>query len=46
MSTLPEHFADFAEARAEGFLRVKELKDSGAKIHRICDRYFKNYGRE
>ena len=33
MSTsLPEHFEDFAEARREGFLRVKELKDKGEKI--------------
>ena len=33
MSTsLPEHFEDFAEARREGFLKVKELKDSGKKI--------------
>ena len=26
-TSLPEHFEDFAEARREGFLRVKELKD-------------------
>ena len=33
MSTsLPEHFEDFAEARREGFLRVKELKDKGENI--------------
>ena len=33
MSTsLPEHFEDFAEARREGFLRVKELKDQGKNI--------------
>lgn len=33
MSTsLPEHFEDFAEARREGFLKVKELKDSGKKL--------------
>ena len=33
MSTpLPEHFEDFAEARREGFLKVKELKDSGKNI--------------
>lgn len=30
--TLPEHFEDFAEARRNGFLRVKELKDRGEKI--------------
>ena len=29
---LPEHFADFAQARREGFLAVKELKDSGKNI--------------
>ena len=33
MSTpLPEHFEEFAEARREGFLKVKELKDSGKNI--------------
>jgi len=32
MPTLPEHFEDFAEARRNGFLKVKELKDSGAQI--------------
>lgn len=31
-ATLPEHFEDFAEARREGFLRIKELKDSGRDI--------------
>lgn len=31
-TTLPEHFEDFAEARREGFLRVKELKDQGKDI--------------
>ena len=31
-TTLPEHFEDFAEARRNGFLKVKELKDKGAKI--------------
>ncbi len=30
--SLPEHFEDFAEARREGFLRVKELKDQGKNI--------------
>ena len=30
--SLPEHFEDFAEARREGFLKVKELKDSGKNI--------------
>ena len=30
--SLPEHFEDFAEARREGFLKVKELKDSGKKL--------------
>ena len=30
--SLPEHFEDFAEARREGFLKVKELKDKGEKI--------------
>lgn len=33
MSTsLPEHFEEFADARREGFLKIKELKDSGQKI--------------
>jgi len=32
MPGLPEHFEDFAEARRNGFLKVKELKDSGADI--------------
>ena len=31
-TSLPEHFEDFAEARREGFLKVKELKDKGEKI--------------
>lgn len=31
-TSLPEHFEDFAEARREGFLKVKELKDSGKNI--------------
>lgn len=31
-ATLPEHFEEFAEARREGFLRIKELKDSGKDI--------------
>lgn len=31
-TSLPEHFEDFAEARQEGFLKVKELKDKGEKI--------------
>ena len=31
-TSLPEHFEDFAEAKREGFLRVKELKDKGEKI--------------
>lgn len=30
--SLPEHFEDFAEARREGFLKVKELKDQGKNI--------------
>ena len=30
-TSLPEHFEDFAEARREGFLKVKELKDKGEK---------------
>ncbi|PKM73391.1 MAG: 2-hydroxyacyl-CoA dehydratase [Firmicutes bacterium HGW-Firmicutes-16] len=32
MITLPEHFEEFAEARREGFIRIKELKESGQKI--------------
>ena len=31
-TSLPEHFEDFAEARREGFLKVKELKDNGENI--------------
>lgn len=31
-TSLPEHFEDFAEARREGFLKVKELKDQGKNI--------------
>ena len=31
-TSLPKHFEDFAEARREGFLKVKELKDKGEKI--------------
>ena len=31
-TSLPEHFEDFAEARREGLLRVKELKDKGENI--------------
>ena len=31
-TSLPEHFEDFAEARREDFLKVKELKDKGEKI--------------
>ncbi len=30
--SLPEHFEDFAEARREGFLRIKELKEQGKDI--------------
>ena len=30
--SLPEHFEEFADARREGFLRVKELKDKGEDI--------------
>lgn len=30
--SLPEHFADFAEARQQGFLAVKALKESGKKV--------------
>lgn len=29
---LPEHFEDFAEARKEAFLRIKELKEQGKKV--------------
>ena len=32
MATLPERFEEFAQARRNGFLRVMELKDSGATI--------------
>lgn len=30
--SLPEHFEEFADARREGFLKVKELKDRGENI--------------
>ena len=30
--SLPEHFEEFAEARRQGFLKVKELKDKGENI--------------
>ena len=30
--SLPEHFEDFAEARRNGFIQVKELKDRGETI--------------
>ena len=30
--SLPEHFEEFADARRQGFLKVKELKESGKKI--------------
>ena len=32
MATLPEHFEEFAEARRNGFIKVMELKESGADI--------------
>ena len=32
MISLPQHFEDFAEARRNGFLQVKALKESGANI--------------
>ncbi len=32
MNQLPEQFSQFAEARQEGFLRVRELKEQGYKI--------------
>ena len=32
MITLPERFNEFAEARRNGFLKVMELKENGAKI--------------
>lgn len=31
-TTLPEHFEEFADARRQGFLKIKELKDSGKNI--------------
>lgn len=30
--SLPEHFEEFADARRQGFLKVKELKESGQNI--------------
>lgn len=32
MTTLPERFEEFADARRQGFIRMKELKDSGGKL--------------
>lgn len=32
MITLPERFEEFADARREGFIRIKELKDRGEKL--------------
>lgn len=32
MTTLPERFEEFAEARRQGFIRMKELKDKGGKL--------------
>ena len=29
---LPQNFEEFAEARREGFLRMKELKDKGRQV--------------
>ena len=31
-TSLPEQFENFADARRQGFLKIKELKDSGKKI--------------
>ena len=31
-TTLPEHFEEFADARRQGFWKIKELKDSGKNI--------------
>ncbi|NLY76842.1 MAG: 2-hydroxyacyl-CoA dehydratase [Tissierellia bacterium] len=32
MATLPERFEEFADARRQGFIKVKELKDKGGKL--------------
>ncbi len=32
MATLPERFAEFSDARRQGFIKIKELKEAGAKI--------------
>ncbi|CAK7086961.1 double-cubane-cluster-containing anaerobic reductase [Tissierella carlieri] len=32
MTTLPERFEEFADARRQGFIRMKELKDNGGKL--------------
>ena len=31
-TSLPEQFENFADARRQGFLKIKELKDSGKNI--------------
>ena len=30
--TLPEKFEEFGEARRQGFLRVKQVKENGGKV--------------
>ncbi|WP_313755694.1 double-cubane-cluster-containing anaerobic reductase [Tissierella sp.] len=32
MTTLPERFEEFADARRQGFMNIKELKDKGGKL--------------
>lgn len=32
MATLPERFEEFVDARRQGFIKVKELKDKGGKL--------------
>lgn len=32
MTTLPERFEEFADARRQGFMRIKELKDRGGRL--------------
>jgi benzoyl-CoA reductase/2-hydroxyglutaryl-CoA dehydratase subunit BcrC/BadD/HgdB len=32
MTTLPERFEEFADARRQGFIKIKELKDKGGRL--------------
>ena len=39
MLNLPEHFEEYSEAKKKGFLRMKELKESGKKVAGIFCTY-------